>query len=125
MQSNCKEETRSIKDRMKFFEKEIAEHNSPSKKKVERKFSYLQEHEVAKMKKEDERKMSLMSQEELKKLMSENVADFSNVLKSWATGDDSKEEGSKAIRLSENWKEGGVRPIGKDLAELNISGSPQ
>lgn len=60
MQSNCKEEIRSIKDRMKFFEKEIAEHNSPSKKKAVRKFSYLQEHEVAKMKTEDGQSHNLL-----------------------------------------------------------------
>jgi len=57
-------ETLSFKDKRKFFEQEIQE-QSTVKPKSGRKFSYLQDHEVAQMRSEEEKKLNASTTEEL------------------------------------------------------------
>jgi len=52
----------SFKDKRSFFEKEIAQQSSSHKPNQQRKFSFLQEHEVAVLKKEEAKKMSGLTQ---------------------------------------------------------------
>jgi protein scribble len=58
---NPSDSVRSFKDKMKFFE--ACKDNEITK--PQKKFSYLQEHEIQKLKQEEEKKISLMSQDEL------------------------------------------------------------
>lgn len=59
---NQSDSVRSFRDKMQFFE--TCKDNQGAKP-IQKKFSYLQEHEIQKIKQEEEKKISLMSQDEL------------------------------------------------------------
>ncbi|XP_046565484.1 protein scribble homolog isoform X14 [Haliotis rubra] len=62
----------TFSDKRRFFEKEIKEQNEP--KTQTKKFSYLAEHEVAKLKLEEEKKTADMSQEEILSFVTGSIA---------------------------------------------------
>ncbi|XP_046565473.1 protein scribble homolog isoform X3 [Haliotis rubra] len=81
----------TFSDKRRFFEKEIKEQNEP--KTQTKKFSYLAEHEVAKLKLEEEKKTADMSQEEILSFVTGSIAteisgdqDYGKVLASYPPG---------------------------------------
>lgn len=80
---NPSDSVRSFKDKMQFFE--TCKSGSDIVNKPQRKFSYLQEHEIQKLKQEEERKISLMSQDEILSLSRVDYNDDITKLKDYAT----------------------------------------
>lgn len=67
----------SFREKMKFFEKEIQEHSvEPPAKPPAKRFSYLAEHEIARMKVEEANKTAHMSSEQLRSYVASGVADI-------------------------------------------------
>ncbi|PVD32583.1 hypothetical protein C0Q70_08025 [Pomacea canaliculata] len=67
----------SFREKQKYFEKEIREHSvAQPAKPTSKHFSYLAEHEIAKMKQEEAKKTANMSQEQLRSYVASGVADI-------------------------------------------------
>jgi len=66
---------RSFRDKMKFFEQEIKEQEDKPAK-AAKQFSYLAEHEIAKLKQEEATKTANMSEEQLRTYVASGVADM-------------------------------------------------
>ncbi|XP_076438014.1 protein scribble homolog isoform X5 [Babylonia areolata] len=67
----------SFREKMKFFEKEIKEHTvEPAGRPPGKRFSYLAEHEIARMKVEEANKTAHMSSEQLRSYVASGVGDL-------------------------------------------------
>ncbi|RNA11372.1 scribble -like protein, partial [Brachionus plicatilis] len=80
---NQNESVRSFRDKKQFFE--ACKSGSDISNKPQRKFSYLQDHEIQKLKQEEERKISLMSQDEILSMSRVDYNDDITKLKDYAT----------------------------------------
>jgi len=101
----------SFKDKMKFFEQEIADQTKQPKKQTGRKFSYLDDHEVEKMKKDEAKKMNGSSQNTMMQSMHELIdpgIDDQDYLKSLANSTSANSSPSKRIRAYRPPKEDAI-----------------